>query len=201
MANTKSTTKPKIEESSNLEQENDNLKAQIEEMQSQMQMMMAQMAMLNMQQPKQEPKKDRKITFVNMTKGSLVLKGTQFWTIDGQFNSRTFSEKEARVIVDNMDKGIRAGSVYITDTEFIEENELSDAYVDILSVEDLKNLFDKDSKYIISVYKTVSDSQKKVIIDMIVDMKMNGVSVDGNVLVELGKLCGKDLVGIEPLEE
>ena len=36
---------------------------------------------------------------------------------------------------------------------------------------------------------------------MIVDKKINNIPIDANILVELGKLCGKDLISIEPLDE
>lgn len=175
------------------------LKEQLKEMQMQMQMLMAQMNGTNT--VNKNTTKDKNITFVNMTRGTLVLRGSQMWSIDGQFNSRTFSEREARVIVSNMNRCVRSGNVYITDADFVAENDLLDAYQYILSDEELKGLLNKDSKYVIETYKMVSDEQKKIIISMITDKREKNEEVDGNVLVQLGKLSGKDLTNIEPLDD
>lgn len=180
--------------------ENEDLKAQLAAMQAQMELLAKQVA-----SPKesvvQKKKKEKTINFVNMTRGSLVLRGTQLWTIDGQFNSRSFSEREARMIVNNMGKTVRSGLVYISDAEFVEENDLGEAYQNILSNEQLKSLFNQNASYVIEAYKMVSDLQKKIIIDMIVEKKENGLPVDANILVELGKLSGKDLISIEKEED
>ena len=180
--------------------ENEDLKAQLAAMQAQMELLAKQVA-----SPKesvvQKKKKEKTINFINMTRGSLVLRGTQLWTIDGQFNSRSFSEREARMIVNNMGKTVRSGLVYISDAEFVEENDLGEAYQNILSNEQLKSLFNQNASYVIEAYKMVSDLQKKIIIDMIVEKKENGLPVDANILVELGKLSGKDLISIEKEED
>lgn len=191
--------KTPIEEVKVVDPEKEALKEQLKEMQIQMQMLMAQMNGTNT--VNKNTTKDKNITFVNMTRGTLVLRGSQMWSIDGQFNSRTFSEREARVIVSNMNRCVRSGNVYITDADFVAENDLLDAYQYILSDEELKGLLNKDSKYVIETYKMVSDEQKKIIISMITDKREKNEEVDGNVLVQLGKLSGKDLTNIEPLDD
>lgn len=184
----------------NAEIENEQLKAQMAEMETKMKLLMEQMNVAS--QPVQAvKKKDKDITFVNMTKGTVVLKGSQTWSIEGQFNTRKFSEREADIIVNNMRNCINAGSVYITDEEFVREHDLLDAYQYILSDKDLKELLTRDSSYVIDTYKMVSDGQKEIILDMIKSNRLNGVEVDANVLVQLGKISGKDLVKIEPLED
>lgn len=198
MAETKNKTKTKAE----LEEENSLLKKQLEQMDELKKQI--EFLMNNKSQQTEKvvsSKKDRMITFVNMTNGMVVLKGSQIWTIDGRFNSRNFSEREAQVILNNMMNFIRQGYVYIADAEFVEENGLIDSYNYILSDEDLKTLLLKDTAYIVDTYKMVSDGQKEIIISMIVEKKMNNEYVDANILVELGKISGKDLMGIEPLDE
>ena len=51
--------------------------------------------------------------------------------------------------------------------------------------------------YDLEVGKAFGFGQKNVIIDMIVDKVLAGEKVDNNVLVELGRLSGKDLINIE----
>lgn len=192
-------TKTKDEQSQvvdNTNSENEALKAQIAEMKAQMELM-AQMMANKSNEPGHSTKNDRMITFVNLTNGTAVLRGNQNWALEGRYASRAFLEREARIIVNNMPNMIRSGMVYITDADFVQENDLADAYVNMLSDTDMKSLLAQDAKNVIDVYKNVSDNQKQIIIDMIIEQRKAGAKIDGNILTELGELCGKDLVHIE----
>ena len=57
-----------------------------------------------------------------------------------------------------------------------------------------------DYKYVLDMYKTASDAQKKIIVDTIVSKRSNGEYVDANIMIKLGELCGRDLVGITSLD-
>lgn len=184
------------EATNNAVSENEVLKAQIAEMKAQMELM-AQMMANKSNEPIRPAKNDRMITFVNLTNGTAVLKGNQNWALEGRYASRAFLEREARIIVNNMPNMIRSGMVYITDADFVKENDLADAYVNMLSDTDMKSLLAQDAKNVIDVYKNVSDNQKQIIIDMIIEQRKAGAKIDGNILTELGELCGKDLVHIE----
>lgn len=184
------------ETTDNAVSENEILKAQIAEMKAQMELM-AQMMANKSSEPIRPAKNDRMITFVNLTNGTAVLKGNQNWALEGRYASRAFLEREARIIVNNMPNMIRSGMVYITDADFVKENDLADAYVNMLSDTDMKSLLAQDAKNVIDVYKNVSDNQKQIIIDMIIEQRKAGAKIDGNILTELGELCGKDLVHIE----
>lgn len=184
------------EVTNNAVSENEVLKAQIAEMKAQMELM-AQMMANKSNEPVHSTKSDRMITFVNLTNGTAVLRGNQNWALEGRYASRAFLEREARIIVNNMPNMIRSGMVYITDADFVQENDLADAYVNMLSDTDMKSLLAQDAKNVIDVYKNVSDNQKQIIIDMIIEQRKAGAKIDGNILTELGELCGKDLVHIE----
>lgn len=184
------------EATNNAVSENEVLKAQIAEMKAQMELM-AQMMANKSSEPVHPTKNDRMITFVNLTNGTAVLRGNQNWALEGRYASRAFLEREARIIVNNMPNMIRSGMVYITDADFVQENDLADAYVNMLSDTDMKSLLAQDAKNVIDVYKNVSDNQKQIIIDMIIEQRKAGAKIDGNILTELGELCGKDLVHIE----
>lgn len=184
------------EATNNAVSENEALKAQIAEMKAQMELM-AQMMANKSNEPIRSAKNDRMITFVNLTNGTAVLRGNQNWALEGRYASRAFLEREARIIVNNMPNMIRSGMVYITDADFVKENDLADAYVNMLSDTDMKSLLAQDAKNVINVYKNVSDNQKQIIIDMIIEQRKAGAKIDGNILTELGELCGKDLVHIE----
>lgn len=183
------------EATNNVVSENEVLKAQIAEMKAQMELMAQMMA--NKTESVRSSKDDRMITFVNLTNGTAILKGNQNWALEGRYASRAFLEREARIIVNNMPNMIRSGMVYITDADFVKENDLADAYVNMLSDTDMKSLLAQNAKNVIDVYKNVSDNQKQIIIDMIIEQRKAGAKIDGNILTELGELCGKDLVHIE----
>lgn len=180
-----------------VDEEKEVLKAKLEEMQKQMAFLMGQMS-TQTENPEKKSVKERNIPFINLTAGTFVLKGTQYWDLAGQFSQRVFLEREARIIVNNMQNAIRSGLVYIADAKFVEENELEEAYRGLLDDKQFKTLLDNKYEYVIEVYKNASPSQQNIIIDMVSDKRANGESVDGNVLLELGKLSGKDLVNIEP---
>ena len=184
------------EATDNAVSENEVLKAQIAEMKAQMELM-AQMMTNKSNEPVRSAQNDRMITFVNLTNGTAILKGNQNWALEGQYASRSFLEREARIIVNNMPNMIRSGMVYIADSQFVQDNDLADVYMDMLSDTDLQNLLAKDASYVIDVYKNVSDGQKQIIIDMILEKRRAGEKVDGNILTELSELCGKDLIHVE----
>lgn len=183
-----------------MQKENDDLKSQLEELKAQM-ALMAQMMSNKPTEAKAAPVSNKRIRFINMTNGGIVLRGTVMWRIDGQFNHRDFAEKEASIIVENMTNLINSGAVYIADKEFADEHNLTDIYANLLDVDALKTLFDKDGQTIIETYKMVNSAQKQIIVDMICSRKEHGQFVDANAAIEIGKLCGKDLMGIEPDED
>ena len=184
--------------------EKEQLKAQIAEQQKRMEEMMAQMQVLMQAQSNAvtstKPVNNRKIKFVNMCTGKLILKGTSLWEIDGQFNDRDFSETEANIIVNNMANAIRSGCVYIADAQYVEEHQLQPIYDNLLSDKQMLDLLNHDYKYVLDMYKTASDAQKKIIVDTIVSKRSNGEYVDANIMIKLGELCGRDLVGITSLD-
>lgn len=189
------------EVNNNLSQENELLKKQMEAMQAQMELLVKQMAMSNA--PVANTKKpERNIEFINMVPGTLVLKGSQIWKIEGQFNSRSFLEREARIIVNNMQNTIRSGYVYIADYDFIKENELAEVYDTMLSDQQLKDLLSKNFKEVVEIYKTVPKAQQDIIVRMIKERKEDGIQIDANILIQIGELCGQDLLrGVEYEDE
>lgn len=138
--------------------------------------------------------KAKTIRFVNLVPGTLVLRGTMIWKIEGQFNYRDFLETEAAIIVNNMSECIRSGSVYIADAEFVEEHNLTEVYRYLLSDEQLSHLFELDAKSVIETYKNCSDSQKNIIENMILEKVSNGEEIDANITQQIGRLCKIDFL-------
>ena len=186
--------------------EKEQLKAQLAEQQKRMEEMMAQMQVLmqaqsNSTMPTKSVNPNKQIVFINMTSGGLNLKGTRMYHIDNQFGAKSVQESEARVIVANMPNTIAEGYVYIPDNEFLESCNMGGVYDGMLNDEQMKTLLNQDANYVCDVFENATDSQKRIIIDMVSDRQLNGNPVDANILVRLGKLCGVDFLNIEPLEE
>lgn len=186
--------------------EKEQLKAQLAEQQKRMEEMMAQMQVLmqaqsNSAMPTKSVNPNKQIVFINMTSGGLNLKGTRMYHIDNQFGTKSVQESEARVIVANMPNTIAEGYVYIPDNEFLESCNMGGVYDGMLNDEQMKTLLNQDANYVCDVFENATDSQKRIIIDMVSDRQLNGKSVDANILVRLGKLSGVDFLDIEPLDD
>lgn len=186
--------------------EKEQLKAQLAEQQKRMEEMMAQMQVLMQAQsntvaPVNSANSNKQIVFINMTAGGLNLKGTRMYHIDNQFGTKSVQESEARVIVANMPNTIASGYVYIPDNEFLESCNMGGVYDGMLNDEQMKTLLNQDANYVCDVFENATDSQKRIIIDMVSDRQLNGKPVDANILVRLGKLSGVDFLDIEPLDD
>ena len=207
---TKSTTPPKTntkkEAAPVVDKEKEQLKVQLAEQQKRMEEMMAQMQVLMQAQsnsvaPTKSVNPNKQIVFINMTSGGLNLKGTRMYHIDNQFGTKSVQESEARVIVANMPNTIADGYVYIPDNEFLESCNMGGVYDGMLNDEQMKTLLNQDANYVCDVFENATDSQKRIIVDMVSDRQLNGKPVDANILVRLGKLCGVDFLDIEPLDD
>ena len=186
--------------------EKEQLKAQLSEQQKRMEEMMAQMQVLmqaqsNSTMPTKSVNSNKQIVFSNMSSGGLNLKGTRMYHIDNQFGAKSVQESEARVIVANMPNTIAEGYVYIPDNEFLESCNMGGVYDGMLNDEQMKTLLNQDANYVCDVFENATDSQKRIIIDMVSDRQLNGNPVDANILVRLGKLAGVDFLDIEPLDD
>lgn len=205
-SNTAPKTATKKEAAPVVDAEKEQLKAQLAEQQKRMEEMMAQMQVLmqaqsNAATPVNPVNPNKQIVFINMTTGGLNLRGTRMYHIDNQFGSKSVQESEARVIVANMPNTIADGYVYIPDNEFLESCNMGGVYDGMLNDEQMKTLLNQDANYVCDVFENATDSQKRIIIDMVSDRQLNGKPVDANILVRLGKLVGVDFLDIEPLDD
>lgn len=212
MANTKKVKSAEVEVAETVEvtnsavEENEALKAKIAEQEQQMADLMAQIKVMMQAQAATNPvnieeKAARGIKFISLVPGGLTLKGNRMYHIDKQFGYKMIPESEARAILSNMPNTIASGMVYIADKEFVNKNDLSGVYEEILSDKQLKELLQQNANDVCEIYKQASMAQREIIVDMVVNRKLNGLPIDANIVVEIGKLCGKDLMSITPEEE
>ena len=147
------------------------------------------------------PKKKKNVTIINLFAGGLTVKGNSYYHFDKQFDKRAFSEAEATAIVNNMPNAARQGIFYITDAQFVEDNDLSDAYENMIDDVKMKTILSLDANSVLVLYKNASEAQKTIIENMIVNGRLNGEALDANILVELGKITGKNYMEIETMDK
>lgn len=147
------------------------------------------------------PKKKKNVTIINLFAGGLTVKGNSYYHFDKQFDKRAFSEAEATAIVNNMPNAAREGIFYITDAQFVEDNDLSDAYENMIDDVKMKTILSLDANSVLVLYKNASEVQKTIIENMIVNGRLNGEALDANILVELGKITGKNYMEIETMDK
>ncbi len=105
--------------------------------------------------------------------------------------------RDLKDIVRNNRTFAQNGLFYIANNKVVDRLRLKAYYKRLISNEDMINIFNKKPNEIIEIYKLAPDEEKKTIIDLIIDKKMNKQKVNNDVLVELGELCGKDLINID----
>lgn len=185
---------------SSLKEENDSLKKQMEEMQAQLKIM-AEMISASRSSVESAPKAEKFIPIINLSTGILVLRGSTVHTIEGQFASVTFREREARAIMNNARNVFVKGYAWIADEEFMKEYDLDIACANVLDAEKMKKILDNSPEYVVEVYKTVPEAQKQIILSMIEEKRSTGQYVDANILTRLSEISGRDLMNPIPIED
>ena len=192
----------KSEEVSNkVDEEKEYLKNKLAELQKQVEELLVQNKTLVNTTSTTSSHSKKNIKIISLTRGELYLRGSRIHKFEKQFDSRVFTEGEVRQIYANMPKTLTDGYVYIADSDIVDELELTDAYSNLLNADSLKTLLKKNPSEVVEIYKNVNDVQKNTIIGMIEDQKLLGERLDANILIELGELCNKDLMKIEPLND
>lgn len=91
----------------------------------------------------------------------------------------------------------KKGRFYINDERVVTKLRLKNDYKNILTPEQLKHILNSDVNKAIELYKLAPIGQKSTIIEIIKQSKFNGEDIDYNLLRELTKLSGVDLVNVE----
>lgn len=165
--------------------------------------------MANLNAKKEEPvvakiDLEKDIPVINMCVGQLNLSTKPY----GRGDIYVFAERheimdipfgDLKQIVQSNSKFAREGAFIILDDDAIKALRLKTRYDKMLGLDDMKDILHKDANQVIALYNMASPLQKEIIIDMIVDGKLNGKSIDANLLIQLGELCGKNFLNIEPL--
>ena len=100
-------------------------------------------------------------------------------------------------IVKNKPSFAKEGLFYISNKEAVKKLRLTKEYEHIVNSDIFAHLLDEKSVVIIKAYENAPSLQKEQIVSMIDERLARNQEVDGNVLVKIGKLCGKDFLRVD----
>lgn len=119
------------------------------------------------------------------------------------YNFEEFGEEQEipygdlRDIVRNNRRFAEAGVFYIEDEKAVKKLRLGQAYKRCLSSDEMKDIMSKSSDEFMELYYKASGLQQENIEAMLVEAKLNGKSVDANILARVSEHSGKNLMDID----
>lgn len=192
---------------------NDELLKQIEEMKKQLAELKAENDSLKETQQvevddndDEEINGDTEIVVISQFMGKLVIstEGNGVGTVYrfenfGDVHDIPFSD--LKDIVKNKPNFAKEGLYYIANKNAVKKLRLTKEYEHIISNDLFERLLDEKSDVIIKAYENAPKLQQEQIVSMIDDRLANNKEVDGNVLVKIGKLCGRDFLHVTEDDE
>lgn len=188
---------------------NDELLKQLEEMKKQLAELKAENESLKQVEDKkvedddeEEITGDTEIMVISQTVGSLAI-STEGNGVGNVYRFSHFGElqdipfSDLKDIVKNKRRFATEGAYYIANKEAVKKLRLDKDYERIINNDLFAHILDEDAKVIIRAYENAPDFQQKQIVGMIEERLAAKKDVDGNVLMKIGKLCGKDFLRSE----
>ena len=142
---------------------------------------------------------DTDITVISQTVGKLVI-STEGNGVGTVYRFEQFGEVQdipfgdLRDIVKNKPRFAKEGAYYICNPQAVKKLRLDAQYKNLIDEKTFTNLFELDSKTIVNLYESAPKMQQEQIVSLIEDRLANHLDVDGNVLIKIGQLCGKDFL-------
>lgn len=191
------------------------LEAELEEQQKQLEMMRAMFAAFgidpNAQKKPAQAEANRKkdVTITNLSEGKLILKDLngRTYSLDEQFASRKITREQCRSIVENMPSTYLAGYFALCEkgreeiADLFTQKEIDSIQNDVLTAEQLRNIFTLDIPQIEAIYQRVKPAHKELITNKLRGMIERGESVDIRLKEALSNLSGFDYINLKPLDE
>lgn len=97
-------------------------------------------------------------------------------------------------IVKNKPRFAKEGAYFICNPNAVKKLRLGTQYKNLIDERTFSHLFEQNSNTIISLYESAPKMQREQIVSLIEDKIDKGIEVDGNVLIKIGRLCGKDFL-------
>lgn len=190
-----------------LEKELEEQKAQLEMFKQMMQAMG-----FNQQKPAQTSSSVSKIkdcVITNLTDGKLILKTLEgrYISLDGEFSARKVTGEMCRSIVEAMPKAYLEGYYMLDERgqqaveDLFTESELNRLKNDVLTPEQMKNIFSLSLDQIQALYNRALPSQKETIQAQLRHKIEVGTAVDIRIKELMTNLSGIDFINMKPLDE
>lgn len=149
---------------------------------------------------------DTEVVVISQFMGKLVIstEGNGIGTVYrfeefGDIQDIPFSD--LKEIVKNKPNFAKEGLFYIANDKAVKKLRLTKEYEHIINSDLFAHLLDEKSDVIIKAYKDAPKLQQEQIVAMIEERLANKKEVDGNVLVKIGKLCGRDFLRVTEDDE
>lgn len=142
---------------------------------------------------------DTDITVISQTVGKLVI-STEGNGVGTVYRFEEFGEVQdipfgdLKDIVKNKPRFAKEGAYFICNPQAVKKLRLGTQYKNLIDDKTFLNLFDKDAKTIVALYESAPQMQQEQVVSLIEDRLAKKLEVDGNVLIKIGKLCGKDFI-------
>jgi hypothetical protein len=142
---------------------------------------------------------DTEITVISQTNGKLVI-STEGNGIGTVYRFEEFGEaqdipfSDLKEIVKNKPRFAREGAYFIANENAIKKLKLTKYYSNIIDDKLFEHLFDTDSNVVIKAYENAPRMQQEQIEIMIQNRLDHKQEVDGNVLMKISRLSGKDFL-------
>lgn len=190
---------------------NDELLKKLEEMQKQLAQLKAENESLkeNKQVEDNEEEEingDTEIVVISQCMGKLTI-STEGNGVGTVYRFEKFGDvhdipfADLKDIVKNKPKFAREGAYYIANEKAVKKLRLTKEYEHIIKNDLFEHLLDENANVIIKAYENAPKLQQEQIVGMIEDRLTANKEVDGNVLVKIGKLCGKDFLHMNEDDE
>ena len=142
---------------------------------------------------------DTDITVISQTVGKLVI-STEGNGVGTVYRFEEFGEVQdipfgdLKDIVKHKPRFAKEGAYFICNPQAVKKLRLGNQYKNLIDDKTFVNLFDKDAKTIVALYESAPKMQQEQVVSLIQDRLDNGLEVDGNVLIKIGQLCGRDFI-------
>lgn len=142
---------------------------------------------------------DTDITVISQTVGKLVI-STEGNGVGTVYRFEEFGEVQdipfgdLKDIVKNKPRFAKEGAYFICNPQAVKKLRLGNQYKNLIDDKTFVNLFDKDAKTIVALYESAPKMQQEQVVSLIQDRLDKGLEVDGNVLIKIGQLCGRDFI-------
>lgn len=144
---------------------------------------------------------DTDITVVSQVVGTLTI-STEGNGIGTVYNFEHFGEAQdipfgdLRDIVKNKPNFAKEGVYYICNPQAVKKLRLDHQYENLIDKNTFVNILDMDSKTVVALYQSAPKLQQEQIVGLIEEKIEKKQDVDGNILIQIGRLCGKDFLAM-----